>query len=271
LFFNPPLNVPIEYDCSNIGANGIFIIVSDACGNSGTCNWTVTVEDNTPPEIICPPNTSITCLDDPEDFEITGFPEAIDNCTFQVSYEDLIVEGNCPLEYDITRTWLVTDLSGNTASCTQLIQVLNVGGPDVTCVQEFELQLDQNGEASIDPADLIANLSENCGDVFTFGLSQEVFTCEDIGFNSITVIVTDECGDTGSCIATINVVDELPPVFINCEDLTISASETMSCEIQFNNNFASGLLIVEDNCDEEPIVYFSATLTSFENLCTVDV
>ncbi|PQB05323.1 proprotein convertase P-domain-containing protein [Aureitalea marina] len=41
------------FDCSNIGANTVTLTVTDPSGNSAQCSATVTIEDNTAPNIVC--------------------------------------------------------------------------------------------------------------------------------------------------------------------------------------------------------------------------
>ena len=41
------------FDCTNLGDNTVTLAVEDACGNTSTCDATVTVVDNLPPVIIC--------------------------------------------------------------------------------------------------------------------------------------------------------------------------------------------------------------------------
>ena len=44
---------PSTFDCSHVGTNQVTITVTDANGNTSTCNSTVTVKDNTNPTAIC--------------------------------------------------------------------------------------------------------------------------------------------------------------------------------------------------------------------------
>lgn len=46
------------------------------------------------------------------------------------------------------------------------------------------------------------------------------FTCDDLGFTEVTVTATDAAGNESSCIATVEVIDNLPPVLV-CMDVTI--------------------------------------------------
>ena len=98
---------------------------TDACGNTNTCLQIITVDDSTPPTITdCPADVTIEC-DETTDPGNTGLASATDNCDTApvVTYSDLTLEGGCPQEYTITRTWLATDACGNSSTCSQIITV----------------------------------------------------------------------------------------------------------------------------------------------------
>ncbi len=56
---------------------------------------------------------------------------------------------------------------------------------------------------------LPGNTADNCGSPTTVTLSQELFTCDDIGTTSITVTIDDGNGNTNTCTADITVTDPL--------------------------------------------------------------
>jgi hypothetical protein len=103
---------------------------ADACGNSATCAQIITVNDLTAPVIVCPADITITNTDSTAP-QNTGTATASDNCggTTSVTFSDVIIEGQCDVEFTINRTWTATDVCGNTSSC---LQVVNVAG--ICCV-----------------------------------------------------------------------------------------------------------------------------------------
>ena len=46
------------------------------------------------------------------------------------------------------------------------------------------------------------------------------FTCADLGENIVEVTVTDDSGNTSTCFATVNVIDNIAPILV-CQDTTI--------------------------------------------------
>lgn len=97
--------------------------VTDACGKTATCVQTITVDaaGNQPPTITCPSDVILPCADCNIDPSNTGMASAADDGNVRVSYSDS-VRGECPKV--VTRTWMATDDSGQTASCDQTITCL---------------------------------------------------------------------------------------------------------------------------------------------------
>jgi gliding motility-associated-like protein len=60
---------------------------------------------------------------------------------------------------------------------------------------------------------------DNCG-INMIGLSQYTFTCADLGAQSVQMTVTDGCGNTDNCTATVTVEDNIAAVAI-CQDITV--------------------------------------------------
>ena len=107
-----------------IGTTTVTATATDASGNISTCTFTVTVNDTENPVITCPAPVTIStsaCY-------ITvalGTPIYSDNCP------GALITNNAPLQFPVgttTVTWTVTDASGNTATCTQLVTVTSTSG-----------------------------------------------------------------------------------------------------------------------------------------------
>ena len=63
----------IVLDCSNLGENVIDVVVTDASGNSTSCQATVIVSDVTAPVLVCGPSEDVTTVT--VDFEGSSVPE----------------------------------------------------------------------------------------------------------------------------------------------------------------------------------------------------
>ncbi|MEO1261231.1 MAG: T9SS type A sorting domain-containing protein [Bacteroidota bacterium] len=210
---------------------------ADACGNqTTTCTQTITVEDNTAPELVCPPNTTVEC-DDVAPTGAAGEPTVNDNCdgTATYTFSDVSTatsDGSCTdYEYTITRTFNSADVCGNQATaCTQTITVEDNTGPTISCPANLMVECD----ADLSPANTgMPTGSDNC-DVGTISFtSSDVSTqtsdgsCTD---HSYTITRTwegqDVCGNQSSTCDQIITVDDTTPPTPACSDLSIDLDTT---------------------------------------------
>ena len=104
------------------------------------CSGQLRIEDTVAPQIICPGSTvDLICSDadsifnNPASLDITGRPQLSDNCSeeFQLDFTDVLTnEGDCG-NILITRSFVVTDASGNSATCDQQITIRKPGFSDL--------------------------------------------------------------------------------------------------------------------------------------------
>ena len=108
--------------------------------------------------------------------------------------------------------------------------------PTTTVVDVY---LDANGMASIDPNSLLQSVTEACGYITTVnGSTTADFTCADLGESLVEVTVTDDSGNVDTCIATVNVIDNTPPVLV-CQDATIELGPDGTATVDPNALLAS--------------------------------
>ena len=112
-----------NFDCGDVGANSVTLLVTDVNGNADTCTATITVEDNVVPIAICQDITVV--LDGNGNATITGAD--VDNGSNDAcGIASLSV---FPNTFDIddlgdnTVTLTVTDVNGNESTCTAIVTV----------------------------------------------------------------------------------------------------------------------------------------------------
>ncbi len=116
----------VEFICCDVGETiMVELRLTDAAGNTNSCMVEVQVQDKQNPIITCPPSVIIECGMDTSAVA-QGMPIASDNCgTANISWVNSgTLDPSCGTG-TITRTWTVTDAQGQTASCIQLIEVVN--------------------------------------------------------------------------------------------------------------------------------------------------
>jgi hypothetical protein len=109
---------------SGVGSRQVMLTCTDAAGLSSSCTGTVTVQDQTPPVLVCPAPI-VVAPTGPEGAVVTpGAATVSDACsTPQVSGPQA---GTYP-PGTTEVTYTATDAAGNQASCTSTIQVSEVG------------------------------------------------------------------------------------------------------------------------------------------------
>ena len=112
-----------------LGPNVVIWRGEDANGRSGTANQNVTVVDTTPPVITSvPPDLT---LNDCKAADL-GLPTATDDCAGMPTFTN-----NAPPKFGLGATvvtWTASDVSGNHATATQTVTVIDTVAPTVSCV-----------------------------------------------------------------------------------------------------------------------------------------
>lgn len=251
---------PDTLSCLNAGPSTttVTLTVRDPKNNPATCTTAVTVKDVTAPVLsAAPANITVQACDTiPAAVSLT----ATDACggtsqviATQVSTQDT-TGGQLKYNYMITRTWSVTDPSGNTTTATQKITVVDTqkpvfaGAPTMvmvvtdpdrqTCDDTVNINiLPFVSDCATGPDLSVTNNKEpgdggNLSAIFAVGTHTVIFTATDISGNSATHSVT------------VVVKDGTPPtaVCINGVSAALQPSGTVVVNTaQFNNNSS-------DNC-----------------------
>jgi hypothetical protein len=107
----------------------------------------------------------------------------------------------------------VEDGCSNTSICSFLLTVVDGKKPQVFCrnINVELMAMNGGGMAQITASMINLNSFDNCTPTHKLLMSVEpnVFTCDDLGLNDVTLSVTDEAGNTDMCIAIVNVQDNM--------------------------------------------------------------
>jgi hypothetical protein len=226
---------------------------TDACGNKTTCMQVLTIVDNKAPVVTPPPAITVSC-ESSLDVSVTGDIQASDNCTagallvVTITDDETAIVG-CNKTGTLKRTWVVADLCGNSKSVTQNIRIVDTTAPSITCGGSLEV----NCGESTDPAVLGKPvISDNCTapenmDLLHFDNTTGLSGCNGTGTMFRTWVVYDDCGNSNSCIQTIQVVDQTPPV------ITLPSNLTISCEYA-DDLSELGIATASDGCTPESAI-----------------
>ncbi|NOG56299.1 MAG: HYR domain-containing protein [Bacteroidetes bacterium] len=106
--------------------------------------------------------------------------------------------------------WLIaTDSSGNVDSSSAIVTVIDTVRPTVL-TNNISVYLDSTGSVSIVPAYINNSSADACG-IASLSISKNIFTCSEIGTNTIRLIATDNNGNIDSATAIVTVIDTVKP------------------------------------------------------------
>ncbi len=130
-------------------------------------------------------------------------------------------------------TLFVTDASGNQSSCTTVVVIEDKLAP--TCLaQDITVDLSASGQVSISSAQIDGCSFDACG--YTATLSQENFSCDDIGNVSVILTVSDPSGNSSSCASMVTINDPTGNCNPFCCDTQEVFNEALSSGYQINRN-----------------------------------
>ncbi|MEM7102954.1 MAG: HYR domain-containing protein [Bacteroidota bacterium] len=200
---------PDAFTCAEVGDNTVTLTATDVNGNVSTCTATVTVEDVTPPMAVCM-NITIE-LDDNGSAIIDGMDidgGSTDECGI-ASLSAAPSSFNCSNVGDNVVVLIVTDVNGNNQICTSTVTVEDNIAPVAVC-NDNTVQLDANGDHTIDAAALATASTDACGPL-SFSADPATVDCDDVGDVTVTVTVTDANGNSSTCTSTVTVEDNVAP------------------------------------------------------------
>ncbi|MDX1409407.1 MAG: hypothetical protein R3330_14770, partial [Saprospiraceae bacterium] len=208
--------------------------ITDACGNTTTCNQTINVDDTTAPLFLSAPPADVT-VQCPADVAASGNLTWIDNCGSGIVAAVEVSDGNtCP--EIITRTWTYTDACGNSVSAMQTITVLD-DTPPVFSSTPADITI--SCASDLTPLDL--TWTDNCDGTGTVASSDvsDGMTCPET--ITRTWSYTDACGNNVTHVQTVTINDVDAPVFTNPPgDITVQCQADIPL---------IGDLTWTDNCD----------------------
>ena len=206
-----------NFSCSDLGNVTVTLSATDISGNTSTVTIDVTVQDNIAPVITINNDNPVLQLDanGTATLDINSVASAYDNCGVESFTADKTTF-TCNDLGDNVITLSAIDASGNVKTATLTVTVEDNTPPAITVTDINPiLYLDANGTATLD-VNSVATASDNCNDVSLIA-DQTVFTCDNLGDNSVTLTAQDLSGNTATEIITVTVRDTLPPTILITE------------------------------------------------------
>jgi hypothetical protein len=217
--------IPNTFNCANVGANVVLLVVTDATGNLGTCNSTVTVEDNIAPVAVCQ-NISVD-LDANGEVSIMAVDvngSSSDACTI-VSLTVNQTEFDCDNLGLNTVILTVTDANGNSASCSATVTVNDIIPAAILCRSDVNTVNDMG----LCGADVLLLpplvISENCS---ITNITNDAPALFPTGTTEVIWTLTDAGGNNSQCTQNVTINDTEDPV-IDCGNSFIAYTSWENC------------------------------------------
>ncbi len=203
---------------SGLGSGAFFPVgitteeytVTDSSGQEVSCSFTITVIDNETPVVTCPADITVN-NDVGECGAVVNFaPTVVDNCPGAIVSADFMSGTLFPIgSTEVTVT--ASDASGNEASCTFTITVIDNEEPIISCPADIVVVAAQ-GENTAVVNFVTPSGTDNCpGTTVEQTSGPASGTSFSLGTTTVSFEVTDSAGLTSTCSFEVT-VEEAPPV-----------------------------------------------------------
>lgn len=239
---------------------------TDSTGNATECVQQITVERPSLDDVVFPGAVDFSCTTPDSIRALSGRPqfEGIDlenngPCQFEISMQEDTVFLCGLIEYQVLRTWTVTDpCTGFSREETQAITVKDEEAPLVTCPDPITVKTDPNKcSATINLP--TATATDNCSAEVSIEINTSYgavgagpHPTVPAGIHVVKYIATDACGNVGQCTTQLTIEDSDQPTAV-CNDFLIVSTASGGIASVKAISFDEGS---NDNCADE--LYYKA-------------
>lgn len=209
------------------GTTTVSFLATDQSGNTSTCSFTVTVNDNEAPSVtFCPADQTVNVAPGACS-EIINYqlPTAFDNCTYALNRTAGPASGENFFPGTTTVTHTFTDNYNNTASCSFNITVIDNEAPTFTSCPTETIVFVSEGSCGTNVGYIAPNGMDNCGANLVRTAGPESGAFFSAGETTVTYTLTDATNNIATCSFQVIVIDNLLPTVTSCpDDITVDAA-----------------------------------------------
>lgn len=243
-------NVRIDHNAPPLFELGQTIVTwsaIDSSENVAIGTQIITVHDTILPEITAPDDVVLEAASPSENIVDIGMATASD------SVSDVTISNDGPSTYSVgttTVTWSAVDSSGNTASQTQTVTLIDTLSPVITAPADVTVEATSADGTIVDIG--TATADDEIGIETITSDSPELFL---LGETLVTWTVTDEAGNTASATQLVTLVDTTPPQIVAPQGLTVEATSELETVVDIGTPVSSDEIEVESVTNNAPQVF----------------
>ncbi|HQU57804.1 MAG TPA: hypothetical protein PLU64_01375, partial [Saprospiraceae bacterium] len=268
--FGPTAPIPSTFNapCDTLVVTFVF---DDVCGNMGSLDISFVTIDTTPPILVgLPPDTLKVGCDTLDQYLMNNPPSMVTVMDCQPGLIAEYVQDTLPFtslcmdrEYDIRRTWTVSDSCGNMTTSVHIVQVRDERAPTFTVPSDTTISCDQDA-LDLSITGTVTDTVDLCGGPIFVSFSDNIVDdndgCPHTYDIERTWQVRDLCNNTSIREQIITVRDTTPPTFVVPADTTVNCGEE-------NNLMITGVpTMLMDNCDDS-LSYSMGPETIIAGMC----
>ncbi|MGI0008333.1 MAG: HYR domain-containing protein [Nitrosopumilaceae archaeon] len=198
-----------------IGDTIVRWTATDAAGNSASSKQVITVQDTTKPKIDAPTDIVVEATSISDNNVILGDATVTDNGEIKSITND--VPSVFPIGTTIV-TWTATDASGNVATDTQKIKIIDTTPPTITAPDDVVFE-------AVSPTDNQVQIGQAIAyDIQFVTITNDASPAFPLGETIVTWNATDVEGHWSIATQKITVVDTTSPTLVLPTDVTAEAS-----------------------------------------------
>jgi hypothetical protein len=211
------------------GTTTVTYTATDESGNTSTCSFTVTVNDNELPVISGCPSNMVKSTDPGVCTAVVTWtvPTASDNCPGVILTSTHNSGASFP-KGTTTVTYTATDMSGNTTTCSFTVTVNDTELPVISACPSNIVKNTDAGVCTAVVTWTAPTASDNCPGV-TLTSTHNSGASFPKGTTTVTYTATDMSGNTTTCSFTVTVNDNELPVINNCPGNIVKNTDPGVC------------------------------------------
>jgi len=232
-----------------VGTTTVTWTATDSVGNTASCSTDIIVEDLELPMITCPANMSVSATTGACNANVVVTSAMTsDNCGVAMVVNDYNSTSDASDNYPVGTTavmFTVTDIHGNSSSCSMDITVTDDEAPFLFCPSDIAMDSDA-GECGANVSIPSPPSSDNCGLASIFNDFNNGIDASDlypVGTTTVTFTAGDVNGNISTCDFDVTITDIEIPVITCPNDTTVDTDATI-CK----TNMTFSAPPASDNC-----------------------